>query len=100
MYKNHHQILAKVPLVSRLAIDATFKSSPGQFYQVSELLHHVTSMDLVQVLIVNGFIGTAETGAWAPLFYCLMPKKTRAEYSRLYNGLSEVRRLVLKMHFN
>ena len=52
--------------------------------------HHF-SMDLVQVLIVNGFIGTAETGVWAPLFYCLMPKKTRAEYSRLYNGLSEVR---------
>ena len=52
--------------------------------------HHF-SMDLVQVLIVNGFIGTAETGVWAPSFYCLMPKKTRAEYSRLYNGLSEVR---------
>ena len=49
------------------------------------------SMDLVQVLIINGFIGTAETGVWAPSFYCLMPKKTRAEYSRLYNGLSEVR---------
>ena len=26
--------MARIPHVSRLAIDATFKSSPGQFYQV------------------------------------------------------------------
>ena len=27
-------IILKIPLASRLAVDATFKSSPGQFYQV------------------------------------------------------------------
>ena len=51
--------------------------------------------DIFQVLIVNGFIGTAETGVWSPLFYCLMPRKTRAEYSRIYTGLSQVQQYLL-----
>ena len=93
---NSNQVMEKIPLVTRLAVDATFKSSPGQFYQVF-IHHNLHCHDQYhsQLLIINGFVGTDETGVWTPLFYCLMPRKTRADYNRLYSGLSEVRLFVL-----
>ena len=81
----------KIPLASRLAVDATFKSSPGQFYQVIIIISSVISSISTQLLIVNGFIGNGDTGVWAPLFYALMPRKTRQDYARAYRGISEVR---------
>ena len=82
----------KIPLASRLAVDATFKSSPGQFYQVIIIIIiSVISSISTQLLIVKGFIGNGDTGVWAPLFYALMPRKTRQDYARAYRGISEVR---------
>ena len=86
---NLNQVMEKIPLVTRLAVDATFKSSPGQFYQV--FIHHIHCHDQYhsQLLIINGYVGSDDTGVWTPLFY-LMPRKTKDVYQKLYSGLSEV----------
>ena len=43
------------------------------------------------MFIINGYVGAEETGVWCPLFYCLLPQKTRDEYSQTYRGLAEVK---------
>ena len=51
----------KIPLASRLAVDATFKSSPGQFYQVIIII--ISVIWIINIpMIYNNIISIRFTG--------------------------------------
>ena len=73
---SHPSLVELIGSVSRLGIDATFKSAPNNFYQL---------------LIVNGYVGSASSNPiWVPMFYILMPNKRRDTYRITFGGLDQV----------
>ena len=77
--------MARIPHVSRLAIDATFKSSPGQFYQVI----------IINILIFTIIVTTA-------LYrqrLCRQWREWRVESSILLSDAEDMRRCQMKVQF-
>ena len=72
---SHPDLLAEIGRVDRMGIDATFKSSPYNHYQL---------------LILNGLLGgNSQNPLWVPFFYCLMPNKERGSYTRTFSLIDE-----------